>query len=192
MTKLIYGVGCNSGGKHKASKNNKVTKAYHAWYDMIGRCYCPKLQSKNPSYKGCSVTTDWHDFQDFAEWYYGHEYSDMGYDLDKDLLYPKNKIYSPTTCCFAPKALNVLLIDRKSTRGEYPQGIYFSKDRGKYQAQISINGKQKNLGRFDCQHEAYRTYKIAKEAYVKVMAIEWQGRISDDLFTALMNWQLER
>lgn len=190
MTKLIYGVGYNSRVPYKASENNIVTKAYHAWYDMLGRCHCPKMQMKNPSYIGCTVHPDWLDFQNFAKWYYGHEYSNMGYDLDKDILHPKSKLYSPETCCFVPRALNILLIDRKKTRGKHPQGVYFSKSRGKYQAQISIDGETKNLGRFNCPNEAYQAHKIAKESYVKTKALEWQDRIADNVFEALMNWKL--
>ena len=57
-------------------------------------------------------------------------------------------------------------------------------------ATICINGKNKHLGYFDTPQEAYQVYKTAKEAHVKEKALEWQDRIADNAFQALMNWKL--
>lgn len=190
MSKLIYGVGTNSGGKYKATVDGKKTKAYVAWFNMLQRAYCPKYQAKQPTYTCCSVDEAFHDFQDFAEWFEGHEYSYHGYELDKDLLVAGNKIYSPDYCVFVPSQLNTLLIDRAAERGEYPQGVGFVKTRGRFRSRLNINGKRKHLGYFDTPQEAYQVYKTAKESYVKTKALEWQDRIANNVFEALMNWKL--
>ena len=190
MKKLTYGVGYNSKRKYKARKDGKTTKVYQAWQDMLRRCYHPKFHERQPTYLGCSVDARFHDFQDFGNWFEGHEYSHHGYQLDKDLLLPNNKVYAPDRCAFIPRQLNSLLNSNKAIRGDLPQGIYWNTRTKKYKAQISINGKREYLGLFDCPDEAYQAYRIAKEANVKRMAIEWKDRIEDNVFQALMNWEL--
>lgn len=190
MSKLIYGVGTNSKGRYKAKVNGKHTKPYRTWFNMLQRAYCPKYHARRPTYVGCSVTGGWLDYQGFAEWFSNHEYSNRGYELDKDLLMPGNNIYAPDRCAFVPQQLNTLLLDSGAMRGQYKQGVSRNKGRNKFVARIVIDGKQKSLGRFDTEIEAYRVYKQAKEANVKRMALEWQDRIAPNVFNALMNWQL--
>lgn len=191
MSKLIYGVGTNSKGRYKT--DGKMTNAYRAWYNMLQRVYCPKYHARQPTYLGCSVTDEWLEYQDFAEWFESHDYSDYsdcGYQLDKDLLLPNNKVYAPDRCVFVPRQLNSLLNDHSNARGQYKQGVGFDKSRNKFAAHIKINGKLKQLGRFDTEIEAYSAYKKAKEAYVKEKALEWRDRIAPNVFDALMNWKL--
>ena len=188
--KLIYGIGYNSKGVHKTIKNGKRTKSYQAWRDMMRRCYDTDFHEIQPTYLGCSVDTRWHDFQSFAEWFYSHPYSDSGYQLDKDILVHGNKVYSPDSCVFIPKQLNVLLNNSRSSRGGLPQGVCWDKQSAKYKAQLSINGRHKNLGLFSNPQDAHTSYKKAKEAYVRDKAIEWRGRIDRSVYHSLMNWQL--
>lgn len=189
--KLTYRVGRNSKRKHKVGDNSTDTPAYVAWIHMLMRCYCPKYQAKHTSYIGCSVDESWHDFQDFADWFYDHPYSDMDYHLDKDLLYPGNKVYGPDTCCLVPRELNNLLVDNRSRRGKYPQGVSLGKGLVRFRAKIGINGRSTHLGYFDTVSEAYQAYKAAKERYVKSKALEWANRIEWNVFVALMNWSLD-
>lgn len=190
MSKLILGVGFNSRGKYKSKIDGKKAKAYSAWQNMLKRAYCPKLHAIKPTYIGCSVADEWLDYQDFAEWFENHKYSDCGYHLDKDLLLPGNKIYAPGRCVFVPQQLNKLLTDHGNARGQYKQGVSFYKRDNNFVARIAVDGKQKKLGYFDTELEAYQAYKKAKEANVKRMALEWQDRIADNVFRALMDWQL--
>lgn len=180
----------NSKGTHKATVNGRQTKSYRDWRSMLNRCYSSNLHQKHQTYIGCSVTTDWLDYQGFASWYENHDYSNLGYQLDKDVLSPNSKLYSPETCCFIPSQLNTLLIDSGAARGAYPQGVFFHKASGRLAAQLSIDSKLKHLGLFDCPNEAYQVYKEAKEAHVKKKALEWQDRIADNVFQALMIWSL--
>ena len=175
--RLMYGVAYNSQRKHKATKDGKILPAYHAWLDMIRRCYCPVLKKKLPTYDGCLVDDRWHDFQDFADWFYNHPYSSLKYHLDKDILITGNKIYSPDTCCLIPSEINKLLLDHARARGKYPQGVSFYKPLRKYRSQLSISGKPVHLGYFESPEEARKAYKISKERYVKNKALEWANRI---------------
>lgn len=190
MKKLAYGVGYNSRGTHKVKIDGKNTAAYSVWQAMLRRCYCLSCKQTHPAYIGCYVCDEWLDFQVFSEWYVSQEHSGLGYQLDKDVLSIDNKMYSPSTCCLIPKELNMLLTDSAATRGEYPQGVSFSKARNKYRSQIRIDGKNKHLGHFNCPQEAHQAYVVAKEANVKRMALEWRGRITPEVFDALMKWEL--
>lgn len=192
MSKLIfYGVGNNSGGKYKTSINGKRTKPYRTWQNMLKRVYCPKTHAKQPTYLGCAITEEWLEYQEFAEWFENHSYSDRGYQLDKDLLFPGNKVYAPDRCVFVPQQLNTLLLDRGTARGQYKQGVYFYKRDNKFAAQIAINGKPKGLGLFNTEIEAYNAYKKAKGRHVKDMANHWRDDIADEVYHALMNWELK-
>lgn len=191
MSKLILGVATNSKGKHKATIDGKRTKAYGTWYNMLIRAYCPKYHARRPTYLGCSVSDGWLEYQDFVQWFENHEYSSCGYQLDKDLLLPGNKIYAPDRCVFIPSQLNTLLTDSKATRGQYRQGVCFYKRDNNFLASIGINGKYKHLGYYDNELDAYGAYKEAKEQYVKDVANQWRDDIATDVYEALMRWQLE-
>lgn len=99
-------------------------------------------------------------------------------------------MYSPEACSLVPQELNKLLTDRKAARGKYPQGVTLDKHSGRFMVRISIDGRNKNIGRFDCPQEAHQFYREAKESYVKVKASQWRDRISPEVFDALMAWEL--
>ncbi len=191
MKRMVEGVAFNSGGKYKVKEGGVKTRSYVKWRAMIMRCYQRKYQEENPSYRDITVADEWLDFQNFAEWFYEHEYHNYGYDLDKDILTKGSKVYSPETCCFVPQELNKLLTDSASSRGGLPQGVCFHKCVGRYAASLNVNYRKKHLGYFDCPNEAYQVYKKAKEEHVKVKAMEWRGSIEPRVFTSLMMWELE-
>lgn len=47
-----------------------------------------------------------------------------GKHLDKDILCPGNKVYSPETCVFIDHAINSFVIECNSTRGKWPIGVF--------------------------------------------------------------------
>lgn len=102
-TPSVYGVGFIGSGEHSPSINRKLTPAYMSWHRMMERCYCVKKLEEKPSYKGCTVCDEWHNFQNFAEWYSKHMPTEPEKNsLDKDILSGKQrgKVYSPETCMF--------------------------------------------------------------------------------------------
>ena len=116
----IYGVGFIGEGDYKASVNGKITKQYKTWSGMLERCYDPKLHKKRPSYIGCTVCTEWHDFQVYAKWH-DNNYVD-GYHLDKDIKLKGNKIYSPNTCMFVSASDNTVNAHAKHYHFSNPAG----------------------------------------------------------------------
>ena len=114
-----------------------------------------------------------------------------GFQLDKDILVKGNKVYSEDTCCFVPAEINYLIIKANRIRGKYPIGIYEDKQAGKFKVRISVGGKQKHIGRYYCEKEAFYAYKQAKEAYIKEVAEKWKDKIDPKVYDALMQYDVE-
>lgn len=109
MHPSVYGVGFIGIGEHKARVNNSKTREYIAWHSMMTRCYSEKAKLTMPSYKGCSVCHEWHNFQEFAKWYSCEKPSaGIVFDLDKDIIKEGNKVYCPEFCMLVPDKVNAL------------------------------------------------------------------------------------
>lgn len=182
----ICGIGYIGEGKYSKKSHRKI---HIKWDNMLSRCYDKNTQENQPSYKKCSVDIKWYNFQNFAEWY--EEYYREGFHLDKDLLFKGNKIYSPETCVFVPPVINTQFAKRNKMRGIYPIGVSYDKKRGKFQASCRVNGKQKNLGRFDIPKDAFQSYKVAKEKEIKRLTKLHRDEITEACYWALMNYIVE-
>ena len=93
------------------SKVNGVKKdSYNTWRGMLERCYGEKYQKKFPTYIDCSVCDEWKSYENFERWYNlnYYEVENEKMQLDKDILFKGNKIYSPNTCVFVPQRINKL------------------------------------------------------------------------------------
>jgi len=170
-------------------KNHK--KFYRAWSNMLTRGYNKEYKIKNTTYKDCSVIEEWHNFQNFAKWFeenYNPE-TMQGWDFDKDILIKGNKIYSPETCCFIPPEVNRMFAKSKANRGKYPMGVNFYKTR--YYASVVNNSINKALGGYDTPEEAFYAFKIEKEKHIKEVADKWRELISEKVYQALINYQVE-
>ncbi|AUR87344.1 hypothetical protein NVP1100O_03 [Vibrio phage 1.100.O._10N.261.45.C3] len=121
---LVYGVGFMAEGDFTSRLNGKVSPAYKAWTHMLERCYDHKLHIKHPTYKDCTVDPTWHNFQNFAKWYFDNYPTDgEKYELDKDILVDGNKTYGPDFCIFASRKSNVTKAHAKSYSFTNPLGI---------------------------------------------------------------------
>ena len=103
----VVGVGFVGTGDYSHKTHSKL---YDHWASMLKRCY--SCSDVNPSYVGCSVVEEWHNFQTFACWAMKNGFEE-GLHLDKDIKVPGNKIYGPNTCLFVTAREN---IDEKNTR----------------------------------------------------------------------------
>jgi hypothetical protein len=179
-------------GKYVSSKNNKINRSDKVWRGMMNRCYCEKEQDKRPSYKGCSVAEEWHNFQNFAKWYEDNWNPETmkGWHLDKDILVKGNKIYSPETCRLVPPAINGLFLKKNLNRGNCPIGVSFNIKDNKYRACI-MKDKRITLGRFKTPEEAFKCYKLHKEAYIKEVADKWKDLIDVKVYEAMYNYKVE-
>ena len=183
----VCGVGYLGVGKYFSSKNRIKDYKYVVWSDLLRRCYSKKFQENNPSYIGCTVVEEWHNFQNFAKWF--EKNHSQFFELDKDILFKDNKIYSPDTCCFVPQEINTIFGNRKNDRGKYPIGVRFLNN--KYHSRVFKNKEYYHLGAYNTSEEAFQAYKIAKEEYIKEVADKWKGKITEQVYQAMYNYQVE-
>lgn len=191
------GIGYLGEGEYKVRENGKKTRLYQTWQSMLERCYDEKCQEKNPTYKYCKVSEEWHNFQNFAEWYDRNYYEIEGETmcLDKDILVKGNKIYSSNTCIFVPQTINSLFIKRQNARGESVIGT--SPVNGKYQVNCWLinpqtgKSKQEYLGLYDTQEKGFEAYKYYKEKNIKEVADYFKGQIPGGLYDALYSYEVE-
>lgn len=170
MVKLVCGVGVNDADYDVTAGvtiNGKwvitwICPYYQRWKSMLKRCYSNKYKDKNKTYLDCSVASEWLTFSNFREWMHQQDWEGM--ELDKDLLFVGNKIYSPATCAFVPSYINKFTTAADKSRGNHPIGVYYSASRNKFRAECRdpISGKAINLGDFKCASDAHNAWKKKK------------------------------
>ena len=120
----VFGVGYIGDGGYNSGKDSDI---YSVWHGMMCRCYNPN----NKFYKtyggmGCVVDAEWHNFQNFAEWYERNrpEIADkIKHDLDKDIKFEGNKVYSKETCLIVTKKENIIKRFAKTWSFINPEGV---------------------------------------------------------------------
>ena len=183
--KLVSGVGINDAdyvtqkwetigwenGKQK-KKLVWICPYYRTWKSMLERCYSDKYQERFPTYKGCSVTEEWLRFNNFRAWMAAQEFEGM--QLDKDILFEENKVYSPETCVFVTRVVNMFTIDRGASRGEWLIGVSWNKPSGKFMSSCRnpFTKKSETLGRFDSEQEAHGVWLKRKLELDHLLAAE--------------------
>ena len=183
MSKLVFGVGTNDldykvrvmeyvteDGGERILKPVFVCKYYEVWKDMLKRCYSNKYLESNPSYNGTSVCNDWLYATVFRKWMDEQDW--QGKSLDKDIIVPKSKLYSPDTCGFVLQATNKFVIARDASRGRYPIGVTLCKRTGKYQASCGnpFSGKREYLGHYSTPKEAHEAWRKRKHDLAQLVA----------------------
>ena len=183
MNKLVFGVGVNDLG-YRTQVWEEVTKNggkrirklvfkcpyYAAWKDMLKRCYSKKHLEIHPTYIGTSVCGEWLYASEFKKWMEQQDWS--GKCLDKDIIVPGNKLYSPDTCAFVLQATNKFVIASDASRGAYPIGVDLFKNTGKYRAQCQnpFIGRQESLGLFSTPEEAHEAWRKRKHELAQLVA----------------------
>lgn len=170
----IFGVGFIGIGEYKTSDNNGVnTKEYVVWRSMIARCYSSRELLKRPTYSDVTVCEEWHNFQNFARWFYEKKPKNIkDCHLDKDLKDFGNRVYSPEKCLLVPRLVNQFIIDHQSRRGVYLIGVSFHRNSGKFVAQCNnpITGKLENLGYFFDEVSAHKAWRKRKSDLALIIA----------------------
>ncbi|MGK4040900.1 hypothetical protein AB0Y20_01265 [Heyndrickxia oleronia] len=198
--KTVFDVGFLGEGKYKPSINGKLTNQYKCWIQMLKRSYDDYYKLQKPTYNNVIVANEWHNFQNFAKWYDENYYEVYGekMNLDKDILIKGNKVYSPETCVFVPANINSLFLKSNASRGDLPIGVYLSKRQIKYGTNKIYGskcndgqGKAVHLGFYTNQDDAFYSYKRYKEKVIKRIANVYINKIPNNLYEALMNYEVE-
>ena len=192
--KLVCGVGINDAdyvvkkletvGYVDGKQKQKLVWAcpyYCAWKNMLERCYSAKLQERCPTYIGCSVAEDWLTFSNFKAWMKKQDWEDK--QLDKDLLFEGNKVYSDKTCVFVAPMINTFTTDRGAARGDLLIGVCQDKQ-GKFQSNCRnpLTKKQEHLGLFTSEQEAHQAWLKRKlELAHELAAIQTDPRVAKAL-----------
>ena len=183
MNKLVYGVGVNdlgyrtqaweelpkNGGK-RIRKSVFKCKYYAVWKSMLERCHSKKYLESKPSYIGTSVCSEWLYASEFKKWMEQKDW--QGKCLDKDIIVPRSRLYSPETCAFVLQATNKFVTARDACRGDYPIGVDLFKRTGKYRASCKnlFTGKREYLGLFSTPEEAHEAWRKRKHELAQLVA----------------------
>lgn len=167
-------------------------KSFSQWNDMIKRATGSRFKEMKPTYKDCTVSENFKDFNYFHNWCLCQNgYGLDNFELDKDILIKGNKHYSEDTCCFVPPEINSLILSCKGSRGEFPIGVTKVKSTGKYITQV----RRKRLGKYystsSYVEEAFLKYKNVKEDYIKYLADIYKDNLDEKVYNALYAYEVE-
>lgn len=189
MSPSVYGVGVV--GVNSISTNQKPHQEYVFWNSMLQRCYDLSYKLKRPTYIGCTSSNNFKYYPYFKDWCNKQVgFGNKGWCLDKDILVKGNKLYSEDTCCFVPREINSLFALSGNTRGLNPIGVQFNLEEGNYSARVSRDGKHCHIGTYETKEDAFLWYKEAKELHIKSVAKRWFGKIDQNVFNALMTYEV--
>lgn len=147
------------------SINEYTDKAYVCWSNLIHRCYNPQRHDYTRyGARGVLVSEGFKNFQNFCE-FFSKRWSE-GLQLDKDILFDGNNMYSEATCVFVPPYINNLIVHSKNNLNGYPIGVFYKNRAAKmvnehtnpYVSQL--NGEQAVA--FNCPLKAHKAWQEAK------------------------------
>lgn len=162
---IVAGIGINDADydvQPKVNGQQTMCPFYMKWTSMLRRCYSKKFHLKHATYSECSIAPEWIYFSCFKDWMVTQDYH--GKQLDKDLIFLGNKIYSPDTCLFIDKLTNDFIVDQERRRGKYPTGVSAHRNPNKLMATCRnpFTKKTEHLGVFYCQETAHLAWKKRK------------------------------
>lgn len=188
MLPTTYGVGYVGAGKYSHRDKTPYTK----WRSMLSRCYNPNDGAyKRYGGRGVHVCKEWHNFQNFAEWYYSYKKKEDGWNLDRDILVKGNLEYCPEKCCIVPRQINMAVVSRVSDRGAYAIGVSYNKKDKTFSMQVQVGQGRSLHSRHKTEEQAFLAYKDAKETQLLSLAYEWAGQVDHKVIVALKEWSVE-
>ena len=166
-------------------------KSFRYWVDMITRTTSEDFKNRSLTYKDCSISENFKDFNCFHNWCLGQVgYGLAKFELDKDILIKGNKSYSEVTCCLVPKQINMLFIYPSDKKSNLPLGVSYNKSNGYYVSSVSTcDGKIVKYSK--TPEEAFLKYKEDKENHIKSMANKFKDSISDKVYERLIGYEIE-
>ncbi len=176
---IVYGIGINDADYVVVN-----CLYYRKWKQMLRRCYSSNFHVKNPSYIGCIVCEEWKHFSNFKMWMMSQDWE--GKELDKDILYAGNKMYSPDKCVFVDKEVNELFSKKNKHN---VRGVSYCQRLQKYVLKSStVNGekKAKYIGCYSTLEEANNVCnELRRNRIVNVANKQKDCRVKDAILDLL-------
>jgi hypothetical protein len=142
------------------------------------------------NYGDCEVSSEWHNFQNFANWCQGQQgFNTLEANIDKDILIHGNRTYGPETCCFVPRHLNAAVTGAKHTNVSGYAGVSET-DYCRFTSSITINNTGVHLGSFGTKEQAFAVYKAMKDVYIQTLAEVYKTQIRKDVYEAVKKWEV--
>lgn len=186
--KSVFGIGYFGVGDYRAKVGDVTTYEYVRWKGMLGRCYDSNVLIRQPCYADCLVENKWHNFQTFADWITKQiGYGNKGWQLDKDLLVPGNKMYSEDVCVLVPQEINALFTGG-NLANSFPRGVFLDERVGKFVAQCRYKKKIYRIGAFSNAEDASVAYKEFKKKALQEIAKEHKESIDKRVYEILMEY----
>lgn len=185
--RTVFGVGYLGVGEYSTGQVKNQPLEYITWSNMLGRCYSKRMSENQRSYYGITtVCEEWQNYQVFAKWFWDNYYEvDERLHLDKDILNPKNTVYSPKNCILVPQRINELFHYKPKKNG-LPSGITLTNA-----CRYSVTCCGSSLGTYATLEEAYGTYAIEKERIIKQVADEYKNIIPQKVYDALYQYKVK-
>lgn len=181
--KGTFGVGCMGDGYYNYKDHNKV---HQTWSNMLKRCYdCSYRDYHLYGGRGVTVCKEWHNFQNFAEWY-TNNYKE-GYVLDKDLK-GSGKEYSPSECLMLPSIINTFITNSMGKKGKNPYTGVYESGNNYITRCCQLDNCQKHLGSYKTAQEAYDVYEKEKVRLAKILATDLENSIGEEAYNYLTNF----
>lgn len=201
-----FGVGYLGYGKykHRRTKLKEGEKpfdkrAVNMWESMLERGFCENFKNKFPTYKNISVGDEWLNLQNFCQWvetqkeYLLRDFNGERYQIDKDILIPLNKVYSPEACCFVPREINSFFRDSFSKVREKGFGVvervYVKKTLYRSSCKNPITKKSILSEQRITPEAAEQDYIKNKEGIARLLAERWEGLVRGDVIERLKGFK---
>lgn len=185
--KLVAGIGINDADykiTEVVSGALKLCPFYRVWANMLLRVYSETSRHRWPTYADTAVCNEWHKFSNFRNWMVEQEW--LGNSLDKDLLFPGNRLYSPDTCIFVPREVNNFILTNPSKKGT-PIGV---EAKGKvFRAVGKAWGTQIDLGGYSSAEMAHLAWLTSKRGLANELADrQTNPQLAEALRTYYYKW----
>ena len=170
---------CGIGYNGMAVGKGIYEKSYIKWKDMMQRCHDKEVHKKyKPEYADKCVCEEWQNYANFKLWYDEHHVFGNRIDLDKDILKPGNKEYSPETCVLIEHYINTIFERHVS------DNIYENED-GKY----FVGSNRKKV--YETYDEVFEFACNKKKERIEKVAEKNLGRIPKCAYDAMLRYDVE-
>lgn len=154
-------------------------KSYTKWKDMMQRCHDREVHKKyKPEYADKCVCEEWQNYANFKLWYDEHHVFGNRIDLDKDILKPGNKEYSPETCVLIEHYINTIF-------ERHAQDNIYENEDGKY----FVGSNRKKV--YETYDEVFGFACNKKKGRIEKVAEKNLGRIPKCAYDAMLRYDVE-